>query len=137
MPGNKELDDHHLKQNIFKQLLIAGTAACIADLATFPFDTAKGNSNSNLEHCEYVKLYFYYCLSVQYDYNYKEKMEMLYVTSQLIQQVHWTHQPAHCQQPIQSMHLKQAAVALCQRLFRFHHKNWRWKVPRRSFNIVA
>lgn len=27
--------------NVFSQLLIAGTAACIADAATFPFDTAK------------------------------------------------------------------------------------------------
>ena len=42
MPGNKEVDEHHLKQSIVAQLLIAGSAACIADIATFPFDTAKG-----------------------------------------------------------------------------------------------
>lgn len=91
MPGNKELDDHHLKQSIFKQLLIAGTAACFADFATFPFDTAKGNCNLNLTNIWQLKHYdcidFYYCLCVKFDYNYKVNMEMLYVAWQLLQQV--------------------------------------------------
>lgn len=44
MPANdKSLDELHRKQSIVTQLLVAGTAACIADFATFPFDTAKGN----------------------------------------------------------------------------------------------
>lgn len=42
MPANKEVDEHPVKQSIVAQLLIAGSAACIADIATFPFDTAKG-----------------------------------------------------------------------------------------------
>lgn len=44
MPANdKSIDEHQVKQSIVTQLLVAGTAACVADLATFPFDTAKGN----------------------------------------------------------------------------------------------
>lgn len=42
MPQNKDAAGQDFKQNVFAKFLIAGSAACLADVATFPFDTAKG-----------------------------------------------------------------------------------------------
>lgn len=40
-PSNNTNGSKQTKNSVFTHLLIAGTSACLADAATFPFDTAK------------------------------------------------------------------------------------------------